>query len=443
MQNPIQHYHPLLKEHLARLRIEQRFGDEEAWTTFLEEISDAFDAHEREKLYLENTLNLYLEEKEQARRQAEEEMEKQRVAEVKNRRHMQILRSIHQNIQEALFRSEPGKGLVYVNDTFVELFGLESREEALNRLPDSFYHDPEDRMRILHHIQQNGGYVRGMEVLFVKKDGSTFWGLVNSIYTQDELGKPVYDGAIVDISAQKQIQETLRLTNEELTKTNAELDRFVYSASHDLRAPLKSLLGLLNIAQLEEGANWQDYLNRFRETVVKLDNFIGEIIDYSRNSRTGLVIEALDLELMVRESIEKLAYIRHAQRVDYQVSVQANAQFYSDKGRVRMVLHNLIANAILYQKPDDAHQPYLRIRMEISASEAVLVLEDNGIGIPKHHQERIFEMFYRASTDSNGSGLGLYIVQEAVSALGGRISLASEEGIGTTFTIDLPNHLRQ
>ncbi|HZG01667.1 MAG TPA: HAMP domain-containing sensor histidine kinase, partial [Chitinophagales bacterium] len=112
--------------------------------------------------------------------------------------------------------------------------------------------------------------------------------------------------------------------------------------------------------------------------------------------------------------------------------------FSSDPGRISVLLNNLISNAIRYQNPN-VDKPYVDIAVETTADAAFIVVKDNGIGIDKAQQSKVFDMFYRVSQNSVGSGLGLYIVKETVEKLQGKIDLKSEPGTGTAFTIVLPN----
>ncbi len=226
--------------------------------------------------------------------------------------------------------------------------------------------------------------------------------------------------------------------NELLTKTNQELDRFVYSASHDLRAPLSSILGLVEIARKSDNQSEVSMcLNLIEDRIKVQDNFIHEIIEYSRNARLGLVMETIHLKLLIFEIIDQLIYMNDAQQVDIQVEMEEDITINTDKTRLTIVLTNLIANAIKYQ---DKSKEYRSVKIGAKKSESVvdIFIEDNGAGIPAELQGKIFDMFFRASENSKGSGLGLFIVQETIKRMNGKVSVVSAMGKGSCFTVALP-----
>lgn len=226
--------------------------------------------------------------------------------------------------------------------------------------------------------------------------------------------------------------------NEALKKVNTELDRFVYSASHDLRSPLSSLLGLINVAKNDESWDKQEYLSLMEKSVKKLDFFIRDIIDFSRNARLEVKYEAINFEELLQDILDDLHYIENFDRIDKRTTINVSGEFYSDTMRIRVVLSNLIANAIKHHYPERIENPYILIEVKGGSEEVVIQIQDNGPGINEKHLNDIFKMFFRASQRTSGSGLGLYIVQETINRLGGNISVASKIDEGTTFTVTLP-----
>jgi signal transduction histidine kinase len=227
-------------------------------------------------------------------------------------------------------------------------------------------------------------------------------------------------------------------SNELLTKTNTELDRFVYSTSHDLRAPLTSVLGLINIANhTGDAQEVKRYLGMMKDRVHSLDKFIRDITDYSRNNRLDIVRERINLHEMALEIWESLKYSPEAQDIEFHMDIPENAFVVSDKNRLRIILSNLISNAIRYQDPEKDGK-YIRLVHQMNGRIFYLKVQDNGQGIAPENHTRIYEMFYRGNEQSKGSGLGLYIVKETLMKLSGSIHLESTLGAGSTFTIKLP-----
>ena len=227
--------------------------------------------------------------------------------------------------------------------------------------------------------------------------------------------------------------------NSELEKVNVELDQFVYSASHNLRAPLLSMKGLLSLISLEDTA-FEDR-NRFMEEVYKsierLDATIHDIIEYSKNARLDVAPQEIDILQIIHSTIEDLKFIDQS-NVAFDVKTDLNTTLFSDERRIRSIIHNIVSNSIKYADMAKTDR-FLHITANTSATHCMLTFTDNGIGIAEENQERIFEMFYRGTSLRNGSGLGLYIVKEMLTKLGGHLQLTAQEGIGTSITLEIPN----
>jgi Signal transduction histidine kinase len=244
----------------------------------------------------------------------------------------------------------------------------------------------------------------------------------------------------------KSAEHTLRKRNEELVKINQELDSFVYSVSHNLRAPLMSVLGLLRLAYIEVERSGKEtdvllsYFSMMEHSINKLDDTLKEILDYSRNARSEIRIEQVDFRKVLEDGFERLRYHEGSERIEKIIEVEDNAPLYSDTNRLGVVLNNLISNAIKYRDPGKEHQ-YVKVKARVTEKNLTLTFSDNGIGINSELVNKIFDMFFRATEKSEGAGLGLYIVKETVEKLGGRISTSSDVGIGTTFQIEIPNRI--
>jgi hypothetical protein len=233
----------------------------------------------------------------------------------------------------------------------------------------------------------------------------------------------------------------LRTQYEELKKINRELDSFVYSVSHNLRSPLMSVLGLVNLAKTEDQNRdnfFGQYFRMMETSINKLDETLKEILDYSRNARKELTIERIDINKIIAENLERMQYMPGAQDIRKEVIIDEQYAFYSDRYRLSFIVNNLISNAIKYYDPDK-HEPFLQITVVTRKDKTVLEFKDNGIGIDEKHLSRVFDMFFRATHKNDGAGLGLYIVKEAVEKLNGDIRIVSKLGQGTTFTIEIPS----
>jgi signal transduction histidine kinase len=235
------------------------------------------------------------------------------------------------------------------------------------------------------------------------------------------------------------IQKEILTKNELLAKTNKELDRFVYSASHDLRAPLRSLLGLIEVTQkTQDPEEVKECFELMKDRIDNMDVFIKEIIDFSRNARLDVRRENFILLPIIKETVDNLKFAEGMEGIYVRLDIEPSLNIVSDLPRLKVVLQNLIGNAFKYHDLQKEQQEVL-IKAEAEGDQIRIDIEDNGLGIAVEHQPRIFEMFYRASEKSQGSGLGLYIVRETLTKLNGSIKFHSSPGQGSRFTIWLPN----
>lgn len=248
-------------------------------------------------------------------------------------------------------------------------------------------------------------------------------------------------GAYVILSLMREntlVEDQLIRSHSELSKINEELDRFVYSASHDMRAPLSSLLGLISVAEKTESPEEMRLcLNMMRERVNVMDGFIKEITDYSRNARTDVEHKTVNVRETVDGILNNLKFMFEQDRIAISVLIPPDTTVVTDETRFKVVLNNLISNAFKYYDPEKL-KPFIIIRAGNTEQHFFLSVEDNGLGIGAEHIDRVFGMFYRATTTREGSGLGLYIVNETIQKLEGSISVESTEKAGSIFTVKLP-----
>jgi ligand-binding sensor domain-containing protein/signal transduction histidine kinase len=233
----------------------------------------------------------------------------------------------------------------------------------------------------------------------------------------------------------KKLEETIK----QLDKTVTELDRFVYSASHDLSAPLKSVLGLVQIARMEkEAERVSEYYNHIEFSVQKLDRVIKSMVEFSRNYHLDVQRTTFNFRDLVNEVLHELAFWPEARKIELKNTVPENSLIKSDNQRLKVVLHNLISNSVKYAD-FTKESSFIHIDLHSNGQGNTIMISDNGMGIEQDRQSRIFEMYYRATDRSHGSGLGLFIVKEIILKLGGTISVKSSLGYGSIFVINLPS----
>jgi signal transduction histidine kinase len=227
--------------------------------------------------------------------------------------------------------------------------------------------------------------------------------------------------------------------NEELKILNEELDTFVYRSSHDLRAPLTSVLGLTSLIEDETDLHKIYYHNfLIKESVERLLKVTDDMADYARNSRTSIQKEEVDFSELVDEAIVSHHFMENFHRVKINVNIHPSLKTIKvDKKRMSILINNSLSNAVKYQDTNKEYS-YLNISLDVFENSFKLVFEDNGIGIAQEYHDKIFEMFYRANSYSLGSGLGLYIVKGIVEKLNGKAELISAPDKGSTFIFTFP-----
>lgn len=233
----------------------------------------------------------------------------------------------------------------------------------------------------------------------------------------------------------EQYVKDLQRSNQQLDAANKELDQFAYSVSHDLSAPLKTIMGLVSLSEIKDDPESnRDYLNKIGLSIRKLDSFISDVLEHTKNKRSTISPERIKLDVLISEIFD---HIGLTSDFDIQIDLQPT-EIVHDKNRIRIILINLLSNAVRFQKTHIAHQPTINISSSLSDGWLLIRIQDNGDGIRQDILPRVFDMFYRGSTKSQGAGLGLYIAQEMALRLQGNITLTSEAGVGTTATVALP-----
>ena len=229
---------------------------------------------------------------------------------------------------------------------------------------------------------------------------------------------------------------------EILQRSNDELSRFVYSISHELRAPLTSAMGIINLIKLEDLYNSSGNYWELMESCIKdLDYYIGNILDYYKNSRFDTQAEKIDFTVLINKliSLHRNADPEGA-LITFDTNINQPVEFCGDKFRIELAIGNLISNAIRYQNPDEPHKK-IAIEVNVTRDAVTIHIADNGVGIRKEYQDKIFTQFFRAQSEK-GTGLGLFIVKEVLMKLNGTITLESELGKGSRFEVILPNNCK-
>ena len=348
-----------------------------------------------------------------------------------------LFQSVFNSTADALLIIDQEQKIIDCNQSALRILDIDHKEDVLGSDATSFQKSPfpkEEIASIRKSIEETGLWTS--EVEFVSTKNRMFWGSL-AITTFPKMGYGVI--RLTDITDKKEAEAKLLESNQHLTKANQELDRFVYSASHDLRAPLTSILGLISLAETEEGIKQvQGYLTHMKKSAHRLDDFIKDLIYFSRNARLEVIAEPIDFKDLIEEIFEQYQFMDHEVPVKTLLEINQLCTFFTDQSRLNIVLGNIISNAMKYRMERPGVESYVKVKIKVDQQEAQICVEDNGIGIPDGHLAKIFDMFYRADDHKPGSGLGLYIVKETIEKLKGSVKVHSKQGEGTKFTLVFP-----
>lgn len=231
---------------------------------------------------------------------------------------------------------------------------------------------------------------------------------------------------------------------KKLSKRVSELNSFMYKATHDLRSPMASVMGLVSIAEgeLNDPAALRDYFSMIHKSMSNMERLLLDLVSITRVTQSEMGLSEVHFEKMIGAILYSLEHYPDYETIVVQKNISEPVAFYGDDKLLYSVLQNLIDNAIKYRKIDPLVQSEIYIDIETNERSATIRICDNGIGIPAKAQEKVFDMFYRATNVATGTGLGLYIVKSAIEKMNGRIELKGRVEGGTEIMIVLPNGVK-
>lgn len=318
-----------------------------------------------------------------------------------------------------------------VNNGFEDLFGYRGDEllgQGLNKfiVPEDLHYQGDSLNKSITTSQ-----IVRLETVRLNREGQRLNVIIYGVPVNLDSQTIGIFGVYVDVTHMKDVEEELKVRN-------AELDNFVYKVSHDLRAPLSSILGLVHLAALPgNNDSLDDYLKLIGTKIHDLDRFITDVLSHSKNLKMDVQVSAIDLNELIQNTFASVSYLKGVDSIKLDVSIRGG-MLYSDPWRLSEILRNLISNSIKYRNAAIPNSK-IEVRAVVTQTMCNLQFSDNGIGIAPHHLAKVFDMFFRANEKSDGSGLGLYIVKKAIEKLGGTVKMDSQIGIGTRYEILIPN----
>lgn len=235
------------------------------------------------------------------------------------------------------------------------------------------------------------------------------------------------------------MRKELKEKSMKLKKLHSEMNQFVYSLSHELRGPLMSISGVTQLAKLEvTEPRALEYFEMVESSTEKLDDFIYKMLDFYRTTKVGNRLESIHFNTILNEQMEVYLGKFDLEGIHIEIEIDQPFEFFSDDSKIRVILNNLFSNAVQFQKKEELNK---RIKLQVKTYEnyAKILIEDNGIGIEEKYKEKIFNLFFRATQLNVGTGIGLYLVYEAVQQMGGEIDIQTVYGEGTSVHVNLPS----
>ncbi|MFL5729031.1 MAG: 7TM diverse intracellular signaling domain-containing protein [Cytophagaceae bacterium] len=219
-----------------------------------------------------------------------------------------------------------------------------------------------------------------------------------------------------------------------------EHDNFIYKVSHDIKGPLKSIIGLTDVGMKDDVKNAHEYFKHIMKSAKRLDNIVMELLLITKVNRAKVDLEKINFKNMVEEIKGSFEHLPNYKGMRFELDIEQKADFYCENFILYSIFQNLIENAIKYRKTY-YHESYLKIKIEVDEKQAKIEFADNGVGMSSEYHGKVFDMFYRIHSDKDSTGLGLYIVKISVEKLGGSIRIESQPEQGTTFYINITNFM--
>ncbi|MGC4020760.1 MAG: ATP-binding protein [Cyclobacteriaceae bacterium] len=319
------------------------------------------------------------------------------------------------------FKMEDGR-ILMCNGKTLE---ITNRKNSSNLYFHDFFYSREHYTRFITLLKSQKK-VDGFKFLVNDQKSDQNWAVISARYFE---GKDFAEGVLFDISEQHS-------QSVEIERMNGELDNFTYHASHDMRAPLTTILGLVNLGKRDPLSSQQAF-SLIEERVKHLDGLLKDLTSVTyNNSRLDQEYIELNFNDEVNIMLNETELNNH--EIIFHKDIDQAYPFSSDPIRIRTILRHLISNAIRYKRSNSG-QHFVSMKIKVEKTHVALTIKDNGVGIDWALKGRVWDMFFRGTAMSTGSGLGLYVVKAMVDKLKGTISLESTLDSGTTILVVLPN----
>ncbi len=359
----------------------------------------------------------------------------------------ETFRSIFASAPEGILIADDKGKIVRYNQTLADMMGYDTSELIGKEVevlipPELRKGHVKYRKDFQKNEKNNREMGAGRDLNAVRKNGELF-PVEIGLAPFEATGKKFVSALVVDITERKKVEQKLHKQHQDLLRINKELEQFAYSTSHDLRSPLKTIQGLSEAISEELEDNEielaKQYNSKIEQNAIRLDNLIIDIFEYTKASSDSEEMAPVNFKSLIKEIVTNGLASYDNNTVQLKTNFNHRSKFKSQNVRIYQILSNLISNGIKYSNPKSKSQ-YVEISTrDLPKNQLEIVVRDNGIGIPKDSQDKVFSMFFRAnSVEKSGTGLGLSLVKKHVDSLKGKIDFKSNTR-GTEFRVTLPN----
>lgn len=349
----------------------------------------------------------------------------------------QRLAAVLDNTVDGLITIDENGCIEHYNKACEAIFGFNAREAVGQNvkilMPEPYHSEHDGYLKNYHSTGSKKIIGSGREVVGLRKNGSTF-PLDLSVSEVNVQGRKLYSGIVRDISVRKKAEADIK-------QANSELEEFAYRTSHDLRSPLISSIGLLDIVthyiQQEETDSALASIGLIQVSLGKLEDLVKDILTITKVQHAEEDTQCINTQLFIDDTIDKIRHMPNFERLDIRYDLRFNGMLYLPKSPFALIIENLLTNAVKYQDLTKSNS-FIRISTYSSKTNFVLEVSDNGLGIPKDQRQNLFKMFKRFHPKTSfGSGLGLYLIKKSVDKLNGQLNFEDVES-ETRFVVVLP-----
>ncbi|CAN5899195.1 hypothetical protein BH11BAC7_BH11BAC7_24760 [soil metagenome] len=350
--------------------------------------------------------------------------------------------TILETMTDVVIIASPENEILFINKEGEEVLGLSNDSKKRRLIQSLFAHEKEyeEFREKLFSPALEGQKTHNFVTKLISKSGSKISVLISATPFSVSIGKPQVLLLVHNISEHLQTSEQLVLREEQLKEKTDELNTFFYRTTHDLKGPVASIIGLTKLATKDSSPETTGMcIQKIEQSASRLNNILLDLIKIMQIKERQTEVVFIDFNKMADAIIQSIKYSTGQDIVDFKVWVEPNIVFHSDEKLIDTILYNLVANAVNYRQQHDKAASFVHIQIRNSGDSVLITVTDNGIGIRKEIQDKIFNLFFRGTEDSKGTGLGLYILKNAVNKLNGRVVIDSEIHKGSTFTVYLPD----